>query len=53
MLVGFSCIHCYGQKQCQTLSDQTASDRYATQTETDWHCFVRSDDFSGVIHSAS
>jgi hypothetical protein len=36
-----------------TLSDQTASDRYATHTETEAHYFVHPDAFSGDIYSAS
>ena len=35
MLAGFPCIQCYGQQQFHILSDQTASDIYATHTETE------------------
>ena len=47
MLAGFPCIQCYGQQQCHTLFDQTASDSWATHTEG--HCVARSDAFSGYI----
>jgi hypothetical protein len=34
MLAGFPCIQCYGRRQCHTLFDQTASDRWATHKKT-------------------
>lgn len=53
MLVGFTCIQCYGRQQCHTRLDQTVSDRWPTRRGTEGRCFARSDAFSAEIHSAS
>ena len=42
-----------GGQQCHSLFDQTASDRWATHTETEQLCFGHSDAFAGEVHSAS
>jgi hypothetical protein len=42
----------YGRQQCHTIFDQIESDRQATHTETEGHCFICLHDFSGEIHLA-
>ena len=53
MFAGFPCFQCYGQQQCHTRLDQTASDRWPTRPETEGRCFARSGVFSCELQSAS